>query len=232
MIHVRKAQERGATKIEWLDSRHTFSFADYYDPDFSGFRALRVLNDDRVAPAGGFPTHPHRDMEILTWVLEGSLEHKDSMGTGSVIRPGDAQKMSAGTGVFHSEFNPSKTEAVHFLQIWLLPRRRGLKPSYAQQSFGAEARRGKLCLIASGDARDGSIPLHQDVSVYATLLEKGERVSHTSTRDRFRWVQVASGSVAVNGVELGEGDGAATVEEPQAILEAEKGSEVLLFDLG
>jgi hypothetical protein len=236
MIQIRKADERGETRIDWLDSKHTFSFSDYWDPDFTGFRALRVINDDRVAPAGGFPTHPHRDMEILTWVLSGSLEHKDSMGTGSVIRPGDAQKMSAGTGIRHSEFNPSKAEPVHFLQIWIEPEARGLKPNYEQKQFPEAARLGKLRLIGSRDGRDGSITIHQDVSIYAALLVPGERVSHESAPGRFRWVQVAKGGITLNGQALAEGDGAAISGDEALALEgagagAGASAEVLLFDL-
>jgi redox-sensitive bicupin YhaK (pirin superfamily) len=243
MIQIRKSRERGETQIGWLDSKHTFSFADYWDTDFMGYRALRVINDDKVAPAGGFPTHPHRDMEILTWVLTGSLEHKDSMGTGSVIRPGDAQKMTAGTGIQHSEFNPSKTDAVHLLQIWIEPEKRGLKPTYEQKAFPVEARRGKLCLIGSRDGRDGSITIQQDVSVYATILGKDESVHHESAPDRFCWVQVAKGGITLNGQALAEGDGAAIAGEAKITMEGAGPSknaaglmdvgpaEVLLFDL-
>src|SRR5262245_5659987 len=193
VITLRKSNNRGHANHGWLDSHHTFSFADYYDPRHMGFRALRVINEDRVAPGAGFPTHPHRDMEIISYVLEGGLEHKDSMGTGSVIRPGDVQRMSAGTGVTHSEYNASKSELVHFLQIWLLPEQRNIKPSYEQKTFSADDKRKKLRLVGSRDGRDGSVTIHQDVDLYATRLEAGEALRHDLKPGRHAWVHVARG---------------------------------------
>src|SRR5688572_16519171 len=209
MIAVRKSAERGRANHGWLDSRHTFSFADYYDPQHMGFRALRVINEDRVQPGQGFGTHAHRDMEIVSYVLAGELAHRDSLGTGSVIRPGDVQRMSAGTGVTHSELNPSPRESVHFLQIWILPEKDGLPPSYEQRHFPAEERKGRLRLVASRDARDGSLRVHQDVDVYASLLGRGDAVTHALRPGRHAWLQLARGRCAVNGVALEAGDGAA-----------------------
>ena len=228
---IRKAQDRGRAKFGWLDSRHSFSFGQYYDPRHMGFGPLRVINDDRVAPGGGFPTHPHRDMEIISYVLEGALEHKDSLGTGSVIRPGDVQRMSAGTGVRHSEFNASDEEPVHFLQIWIIPEREGVKPGYEQKTFDASEKRGRLRLMASRGGREGSVSLHQDADVYATLLEPGEKVSHVLGAGRGAWVQVASGSVAVNGERLETGDGMAINGAGDLSLESQTPAEVLLFDM-
>jgi quercetin 2,3-dioxygenase len=230
MLTLSPAADRGHTDIGWLDSHHTFSFGDWYDPAHMGFRALRVINDDRVAAGGGFPTHGHADMEIVSYVLEGALAHKDSIGTGSVIRPGDVQLMSAGTGVRHSEFNESKTEPVHFLQIWLLPNRRGHAPSYAQKTFPEAERRGKLRLVASGDGRDGSLTLHQDVALWAGVLDDGQRAEIALAAGRHAWVHVARGAVSVNGRRLGEGDGAALSDERALALEGH-GGEVLVFDL-
>lgn len=232
MIHLRHASERGHANHGWLDSYHTFSFADYYDPRYMGFRSLRVINEDRVAPGAGFPTHPHRDMEIISYVLEGGLEHKDSMGTGSVIRPGDVQRMSAGTGVTHSEFNASRSDPVHFLQIWLLPEERGIKPSYEQKTFSDEDKRGKLRLIGSRDGRDGSVTVHQDVNLYATRLDAGESVEHELRPGRHAWVHVARGKAVVNGNELEAGSAAALSNEPKVSIEGVENAEVLLFDLG
>ena len=231
MITLRKAQDRGHAQHGWLDSRHTFSFADYHDPAHMGFRALRVINEDRVDPAMGFGTHPHRDMEILSYVLEGGLAHKDSLGTGSIIRPGDVQRMSAGTGVTHSEFNASSTEPVHFLQIWLLPEQRGLEPSYEQKHFAVDQRRGRLQLVASRDGREGSLTVHQDVAVYDALLSAKERAELSLGKGRHAWVQVARGSVKVNGETLVAGDGAALSAEPGLALEGLEEAEVLVFDL-
>ncbi len=231
MITIRKSEERGRAEHGWLHSRHTFSFADYFDPAFSGFRSLRVINEDRVEPGQGFGTHGHSDMEIISYVLEGALEHRDSMGTGSVIRPGDVQKMTAGTGVEHSEYNASRTEPVHFYQIWLYPRRRGLKPSYEQKSFPARERSGALRLVASPDAAEGSLTLHQDARLYAGSLDSGKEIVHPLAADRFAWVQVARGAVRLNGQTLREGDGAAIAQEKELRLSSEKGGEVLLFDL-
>jgi len=231
MITVRLADERGKSDLGWLDSRHTFSFAEYYDPHQLGFSALRVINDDRVAPGRGFGTHPHRDMEIISYVLEGAIEHKDSLGTGSTILPGDVQRMTAGTGVRHSEFNPSKTEPVHFLQIWILPEKTGLAPSYEQRTFPPDETKGKLRLVASRQGRDGSVTVHQDVQLFAGNLAKGERASVDLSPGRKAWVQVASGAVSVNEHRLGEGDGAAVEREKQLEIVASGPSEVLVFDL-
>jgi redox-sensitive bicupin YhaK (pirin superfamily) len=238
MITYRPAAERGQTKIDWLDSRHTFSFGDYYDPTNVGFRVLRVINDDRVAPGAGFPTHGHADMEIISYVLSGALAHKDSLGTGSVIRPGDVQRMTAGTGVRHSEHNASRDEAVHFLQIWIIPERRGLPPSYEQKQYPDPEKRGVLKLVASPDGRDGSITIHQDASLYAGLLAKGERATHRLSTSRAAWVHVARGEVEVGGRLLHEGDGAAVLDAPGGALDLvgvgdgdSQLGEVLVFDL-
>jgi redox-sensitive bicupin YhaK (pirin superfamily) len=232
MIHVRPAGDRGHAAHGWLESRHTFSFADYYDPAHMGFRALRVINEDRVAPGQGFGTHPHRDMEIVSYVLSGALEHRDSLGTGSVIRPGDVQRMSAGTGVAHSEYNASDREPVHFLQIWLLPTRRGLAPSYEQRAFGDDEKRGRLRVVASPDGRDGSVTIHTDAVVYAGLFDQGELAELPLAPGRHAWVQVARGRVRVNGRELAAGDGVAISDEPAVTVEGTSGGEVIAFDLG
>jgi quercetin 2,3-dioxygenase len=231
MMKLRRAEDRGHAQHGWLDSRHTFSFADYYDPAQMGFRALRVINEDRVQPGAGFGTHPHRDMEILSYVLEGGLAHKDSMGTGSTIRPGDVQRMSAGTGVTHSEYNASPSEPVHFLQIWLLPERPGLAPGYEQKHFAAPERQGRLKLLASPAGTDGSLTIHQDVRLYGGLLDKGQRAELTLAQGRHAWVQVARGTVKVSGETLRAGDGAAVSAETRLALEAVEPAEVLVFDL-
>jgi hypothetical protein len=231
MITVRPAADRGHTKLEWLDSWHSFSFGDYYDPANTQFRSLRVLNDDRVAPGGGFGMHPHRDFEILSYVVSGALEHKDSLGTGSVVRAGEVQRITAGTGVLHSEFNPSATEPVHFLQIWLTPERRGLKPGYEQKEFPEADRRGRLRLVASRDGRDESVTIHQDADVYATLLQPGETVTHKLRPGRFAQVQVARGAVTINGKLLAAGDGGYVSDEAIVKLAATEPTELLLFDL-
>jgi hypothetical protein len=231
MLNVRKADERGHADHGWLDSHHTFSFADYYDPAHMGFRALRVINDDTVAPGRGFGAHPHRDMEIISYVLEGALAHKDSMGTGSVIEPGDVQRMSAGTGVVHSEFNASKQDPVHFLQIWLVPAKRGIKPGYEQKRFTREDKQGRLRLVASPDARDGSITIHTDAQIYAGLFDAGQRAEHALAAGRHAWIHVARGKVSANGHELGAGDGLAISDESRIAIEGIAGGEVLLFDL-
>jgi len=233
MITVRKSQDRGHFDHGWLDTRHTFSFASYHDEAHMGFRSLRVVNEDVVKPGQGFGRHGHRDMEILSYVLEGALAHEDSSGGGGVLRPGDVQRMSAGTGVTHSEFNGSDREAVHFLQIWLLPSERGVKPRYDQTNFPEAGRRGRLRLVASPDAADGSLSLHADARVYATLLAEGEKVRHALAPGRHAWIQVARGSVEVNGTALAQGDGAAVSAEEAVELRAAgaKGAEVLLFDL-
>lgn len=231
MFALRPAAERGRFDHGWLDTRHTFSFADYHDPRFMGFRVLRVINDDRVQAGKGFGKHGHRDMEIISYVLEGSLAHKDTMGTASTIWPGDVQAMSAGTGVQHSEFNASSADAVHFLQIWILPERSGLQPSYEQRTFTAEDKRGKLCLVASRDGRNSSVVIHQDVDLYATIIEDGHVLEHALRPGRHAWLQVASGTVQFAGVELKEGDGVAISDEPVVRLTGAGAAEVLLFDL-
>jgi len=231
MITVRPGSERGHFDHGWLDTYHTFSFASYHDPRHMGFRSLRVINEDRVQPAEGFGTHAHRDMEILTWVLEGALEHKDSMGNGSVIRPGDIQRMSAGTGVTHSEFNPSRKELVHLLQIWLLPSQRGLTPGYEEKRFEPESRRGVLRLIAARDGRDGAVAIHQDADLWTALLEPTEAVRHPLAAGRHAWLHVARGKVTANGTKLEAGDGAAFSSEASVEVKATDRAEVLLFDL-
>ena len=227
MIALRPAEERGHTRLSWLDSRHSFSFDRYYDPRHMGFRVLRVINEDRVDPGQGFGTHPHRDMEILTFVLEGALEHKDSLGSGSVIRPGDVQRMTAGTGITHSEFNPSGTEPVHFLQVWILPDQPGLAPSYEQRSLPAAG----LRLVGSRDGREGSVRIHQDVLVHLARLSPGEDVVHALAPGRHAWIQMARGAAQVNGARLAAGDGAALSEERSVTLRGVDGAEALLFDL-
>jgi redox-sensitive bicupin YhaK (pirin superfamily) len=231
MMLIRHAEDRGQANHGWLNSYHTFSFADYSDPRYNGFGPLRVINEDRVQPGKGFPTHGHRDMEIISYVLEGELEHKDSMGTGSVIRPGDVQRMTAGTGVQHSEFNHSKTEVVHFLQIWVFPNKPNLPPGYEQKMFDTASKRGQLKLIVSPDGRDGSVKIHQDVRIYAAVLGAGESVSHPTTQERKLWVQVARGAVRVNGEALSAGDGAAFAYDDKVAIDATAESEVLLFDM-
>jgi quercetin 2,3-dioxygenase len=231
MIVRRPAAERGHANHGWLDSRHTFSFSDYYDKAHMGFRSLRVINEDRVEPGHGFGTHQHRDMEIISYVLEGALGHRDSMGTGSTITPGDVQRMSAGTGVRHSEMNPSPTEPVHFLQIWLLPERGGIDPGYEQKRFETADKRGRLRLIAAGDGRDGAITVHQDVDLYAGIFATGERTNLALRPGRHAWVQVARGAVTLNGVALTQGDGAAVSDESALDLAATDDAEVLVFDL-
>jgi redox-sensitive bicupin YhaK (pirin superfamily) len=230
MLTIRRAEERGHADHGWLNSHHTFSFANYYDPEHMGFRSLRVINDDTVQGGGGFGSHPHRDMEIISYVLDGKLSHKDSMGTGSIIERGDVQRMSAGTGVVHSEFNASATSAVHFLQIWLLPNAR-VAPSYEQKRFSDDDKRGRLRLVASNDARDGSVLLHTDADVYSTLLGQGERVEHVLAEGRGAWIHVASGSATVNGERLSAGDAASSENGGSIVLEGIDNAEVLLFDL-
>jgi len=232
MINVRHANERGIANFGWLDSRHTFSFGDYYDPKRMGFGPLRVINEDRVSPGQGFPTHGHRDMEIISYVLEGALEHKDSIGTGSVIRPGDVQVMSAGTGIRHSEFNHSKTEPVHFLQIWVVPDREGIAPRYEQKTFPDADKRGRLRLVGSSDGRDGSVVIHQDVELFAAILNAGEQLTLPLSTERKGWLQVVRGTVAMNGQGLDVGDGAAIEGEPALTVTAKvDGTEILVFDL-
>jgi len=230
MITIRRSADRGRASHGWLDSHHTFSFADYHDPAHMGFGPLRVINEDRVAPGAGFPRHAHRDMEILSYVLEGTLEHKDSLGTGSIIRPGDVQRMSAGTGIEHSEFNSSKDEPVHFLQVWILPERTGLAPGYEQKTFTLDEAKG-LVLVASGGGRNGALTLHQDVDVYAGRLAEGETVTHGLRPRRLGWVQVAFGTLTLNGLTLSAGDGAAVVSETELTLRAGADAEMLLFNM-
>jgi redox-sensitive bicupin YhaK (pirin superfamily) len=231
MITRRPASERGHADHGWLDTWHTFSFSDYHDPRHMGFRDLRVINDDRVRGGHGFPPHPHRDMEIITYVLDGALEHRDSMGNGSVIRPGEVQRMSAGTGVVHSEFNPSPSALVHLLQIWILPRARGLTPGYEQKRFEDAELRDRLCLIAAPDGRDGAVTINQDVSVYASRLAAGAKVRHELAHGRFAWIHVARGAAGLNDEALGAGDGAAVSAERELVVTATAPAEVLLFDL-
>lgn len=231
MIRVRKASARGHADHGWLNTYHTFSFANYYDPKNMGFRALRVINEDRVKPGMGFPTHPHQDMEIITYVMEGALEHRDSMGNGSVIRPGEVQRMSAGTGITHSEYNHSNTELVHFLQIWILPSITGVVPSYEQKAFPEQEERGAFRLVASPDGREGSVTIHQDANLYATILDAGEEFVYPIPAGRHVWLQVARGKVCVNGTELEQSDGAAISDEDQIVVSGLERSEILLFDL-
>lgn len=231
MITIRHSIERGGGDYGWLKTHHTFSFNDYWDEKWMGFRSLRVINEDFVAPGGGFPTHPHRDMEIITYILSGKLEHKDSLGTGSVILPGDGQRMTAGRGIRHSEFNPSTTDSAHLLQIWILPDKQGHEPSYEQKSFPEAEKRGKLRLIASNDGADGSVKINQDAKLFASLLAPGEEVKHTLGAKRHAWVQVAKGEIELNGEKLNQGDGAAVSDEALLRIRATKEAEVLLFDL-
>jgi quercetin 2,3-dioxygenase len=231
MNTLRRAADRGHANHGWLDSHHTFSFADYYDAKQMGFRALRVINEDRVAAGQGFPTHSHRDMEIISYVLDGAIQHRDSMGTGSVIRPGDVQRMSAGTGVQHSEFNASQSDPVHFLQVWILPGQQGAAPGYEQKSFSAEEKRGRLRIVASPDGRDGSITIHQDVTMHAGLFAAGEAATYDLGRGRNAWVQLARGEAEVNGIKLSAGDGLAISQEPHVKIAGTADAELLLFDL-
>ena len=232
MITFRDRLTRGKSQTGWLDSRHSFSFGDYRDPKQMGFHSLRVINEDRVVPGAGFPTHSHRDMEIITYVLEGALEHKDSLGNGAIIRPGEVQRMSAGTGIQHSEFNASKTDPVHFLQIWIIPGQTGLKPGYEQKPFASEARFGKLLRVGDPEGRDGAVTIHQDAELYVSNLAAGSKVSHDLKRGRHAWVQTARGIIALNGTEMREGDGAAIEDIASLAIDAETDAEVLLFDLG
>jgi quercetin 2,3-dioxygenase len=230
MITIRKSGERGHANHGWLDSHFTFSFADYYDPQHMGFRSLRVINDDIIAGGGGFGEHPHRDMEIITYILSGALEHKDSMGNGRVIRPGEVQYMAAGTGVQHSEFNHSQTEPAHLLQIWILPDKKGAKPNYAEKSL-VKAETGRLHLAVSKNGRDGSIAINQDADLFVGKFKAGNKVSHTFKPNRHAWLHVAEGQIKLNGVVLNAGDAAAVSEESKLILESIAPTQVLLFDL-
>ena len=232
MLNLRKAEERGRANLGWLDSRHTFSFGHYHDPRHMGVGPLRVINDDRVAPGAGFPTHPHADMELISYVLEGGLAHRDSIGTGSVIKPGDVQRMSAGTGIRHSEFNASDAEPVHFLQIWIIPEKQGLAPGYEQKSFSADSKRGTLKLVGSRDGRDGSVTIHSDVDLYATLPGDGGTVTHELATGRIGWVQVAQGTATLNGEELRPGDGVALdAGDDINLTGTSDDAEVLVFDM-
>jgi quercetin 2,3-dioxygenase len=232
MIAVRSSQSRGKANFGWLDSHHTFSFGQYHDPKYMGFASLRVINEDKVIPGEGFPTHGHRDMEIVTYVLQGALEHKDSLGTGSIIYPGDVQRMSAGTGIQHSEYNPSATEPVHLLQIWILPDEQGITPSYEQKHFALAEKQGKLRLVAARDGRENSVTIHQDANIYAALLSAGDTVTHHLSPGRVAWLQVAGGKVQLNDTTLVAGDGAAIeVENSIELTGLDANSEILLFDL-
>lgn len=231
MMKIRRAHERGHANHGWLDTHHTFSFARYYDPEHTGFRSLRVINDDTVSPGQGFGTHGHRDMEIVSYVLEGALEHEDSMGTGSVLRRGDVQRMTAGTGVTHSEFNHSAEEPVHFLQIWILPERSGLTPEYEERRFAEEEKRGRLRLIVSPDGRDGSLRIHQDAAIYASMLGEGDSVRHDLAAGRHAWLQVVGGNLIVNGESLATGDGVAVSGEACLTITGRGETELLLFDV-
>jgi quercetin 2,3-dioxygenase len=231
MLTIRRAGERGHFNHGWLDTYHTFSFADYYDPKHIHFRALRVMNEDRVAPGQGFGTHPHRDMEIVTYVLEGALEHRDSMGNGEVLRPGEFQRMSAGTGITHSEFNPSKTEPVHLYQIWLLPASKGITPSYEQRAFSDDEMTGRLRVVASPDAENGSLKIHQDARIYLSKLPAGSAVTYDLSAERSAWLQVLRGKVSLNGQRLDTGDGVGVEAEVKLTIQAEGDAEIMLFDL-
>jgi redox-sensitive bicupin YhaK (pirin superfamily) len=231
VIRKRPARERGHADHGWLDARHSFSFATYHDPEHMGFRTLRVLNDDRIAPAGGFGTHGHRDMEIITWVLEGELAHQDSMGNGSTLRPGVAQRMSAGTGVRHSEFNASETDGLRLLQIWILPEEEGIEPGWEEIAFPRAGRDGQLRLIASREPEEGALKIHQDARIYVANLDGEAKVTHSLEAGRGAWIQVARGSLTINGEHFGEGDGAAVEHEDRLAFENGDGAEILLFDL-
>jgi redox-sensitive bicupin YhaK (pirin superfamily) len=231
MIRIRRAEERGHANHGWLDTHHTFSFASYRDPEHMGFRSLRVMNEDFVQPGQGFGTHPHHDMEIVTYVLEGALEHKDSMGNGEVLRPGEFQRMSAGTGITHSEFNPSDTDPVHLYQIWLFPDRKGIEPSYEQKRFSDEERRNRLRLVASPDGENGSLTIHQEARIFLSSLDKGQRIVHPIGPGRHAWLQLLRGRATVNGQALNTSDGAAMSEEPELEIVAGNTAEIMLFDL-
>lgn len=230
-LQLRKSDDRGRVDFGWLDSRHTFSFGHYHDPAHMGFGPLRVINDDRVAPGGGFPTHPHADMEIVSYVLDGALEHKDSLGTGSVIRPGDVQRMSAGTGIRHSEFNASDSAPVHFLQVWIVPRARGLAPSYEQKSFAPSDKAGRLHLVGSPDGKNGSVTINADVDFYAGMFSSGDHAAHQLASDHKAWLHVATGQVRVNGETLQAGDGVSVDAGTLLNVEGIDGGELLVFDI-
>ena len=230
-MQIRRSAERGGADFGWLNSKHTFSFGDYHDPKFMGFATLRVINEDRVQPGKGFATHAHRDMEIISYVLDGALEHRDSLGNGSVIRPGDVQRMSAGTGIRHSEFNPDPANLVHFLQIWIIPERDGMAPGYEQKHFSKDTLSGGLRLVGSHDGRAGSVTIHQAVDLFAAQLTRGERINHTVAASRRIWVQVARGDVAIGTAELHAGDAVAVTDAGQLTVEARSDAEILLFDM-
>lgn len=232
MITIRRSAERGHFDHGWLDTYHTFSFADYHDPRFMGFKSLRVINEDRVQPGQGFGQHPHRDMEIVTYVLSGELAHRDSLGNGAVIRPGEIQYMAAGSGIIHSEFNPSKDDPVHLIQIWIMPNRKGVSPRYEQRRFPAISSAGALTLLASPDGRAGSIQINQDAELYAATLREGQRTRHQLARGRGAWLQVLRGTIEVDGQKLNAGDGAMVTDEPALSVSATSAAELLLFDLG
>jgi quercetin 2,3-dioxygenase len=231
MIQIRRANERGKTRTSWLDSNHTFSFSRYYDQRYTGFRDLIVINEDFVAPGQGFGTHSHDNMEILSYVISGALEHRDSAGGSGILHPNELQRMTAGTGVRHSEFNPSQTEKTHFLQIWIEPERAGLKPEYEQRTFAEHDRIGQLRLIGSRDGRNGSVTIHQNVSLYDALLKPGDQVTHELEKNRHAWIQVVKGAITFNGLSLGPSDGAAATAETTLLINAQKDADVLLFDL-
>lgn len=231
MIQVRKSDERGHANHGWLDTYHTFSFAHYYDPSFTGFNDLLVINDDRVKAGTGFGRHGHKDMEIITYVLEGELEHKDSLGTGSVLRYGDIQRMSAGTGILHSEFNHSRETALHLLQIWIVPEKQGIQPGYEEKKVSRDEKKNRLKLIVSSDGRDGSLRMHQDASLYAAIIEEGKKIEFPVKKGRDVWIQMARGTVEVNGILLQQGDGAAVTEEQSLRFEGKQEAEILVFDL-
>ena len=232
MITIRSASERGNANFGWLDSRHTFSFGSYYDPAHMGFSSLRVINEDKVAPGQGFPTHSHRDMEIISYVIDGALEHKDSIGTGSIIRPGDVQRMSAGTGISHSEYNASNDSPVHFLQIWVLPEKQGIQPGYEQTYFSPEEKQGKLRLVGSRDGRDGSVTIHQDLNLYAARLTVDEQVDYAVQPNRAVWLQVVRGGIVLNNQSLNAGDGVAITHTDALTVQGQsEDAEILLFDM-
>jgi len=231
MITIRKAEERGHANFGWLNTYHTFSFANYYDRNYLGFRSLRVINEDRVQPGGGFPSHSHRDMEIITYVLNGALEHQDSLGNGSIIRPGEVQRMSAGTGITHSEYNPSKTDDVHLLQIWLFPDTPNLQPSYEQKQFAIAQNPNQLHLVAAPKGKNNAVTIHQDVELYAGILHPGQQISYCLSPQRHAWLQVAQGAISVNNNSLKAGDGVAMSNEEKLVISASEQAEILLFDL-
>lgn len=231
MITIRKSRDRGVTNLDWLESKHTFSFGDYFDPHQIGFRSLRVINEDRVEAGKGFPAHPHRDMEILTYIVDGSLRHKDTLSHGSVIHAGEIQRMTAGTGITHSEFNPSISDPVHLLQIWILPETKNLEPSYEQKSFDPKHKQGTLLLIGSKDGRDGTVTIHQDIDFYGAFLKQQDAVHFSLRKDRGAWIQVVEGEIDVNGQKLSTGDGAAISDEQAINIKGIQPSELLFFDM-